>query len=851
MKSPTNVTHLKQFLGLCAYFRDYVPNMSDHTFLLRQLLKKGSPFKWTQDHEHSFENLKHLITDPSVMLHHPNWNASFEVHVDASKHGCGAMLAQEIEGKLKPIRFASRAFNAVESRWTTLQQELFAVKWGLEQFRPYILGRRIKVVTDHANLQWLTTIAPQQAKVARWCMSMAEFDFYIEHRSGATNVVPDVLSRYPVTKVPDCSLVTLPDRKIESFFLLALSVDVPTHTTQEVTETLSPTVIFMSNACLLTHPTCTSPISATGHDSNTDTAKEKPQVNLTSDNSTCSNCNTLPTLDPTELKHLNPQRAAFAELQQKDYWCKNLIKYLSSGQKKISIAHLPTKHQQWVKQMSNRTVVKDDLLMYRDEFMVNPSHYRIMVPNDIELRRKLLQAYHDSPLAMHRGRDATYESLSYDYYWRGMAKHVKNWIRRCPQCIRFKTPDPKHGPMQVHLYQSPFYTIGIDYVGPLPQTPAGNKWIVTAVCPYSNFLVAIPVPDKRATTAARALFDHVFLQYGFPAELLSDRGGEWTNAVVFQLTKLLSIDHVFTTSYRPRLNGATERVHRWLNSAIAIYCDELQTNWQDFLQPAVYTHNVSPIPGMDKLSPFFLVFGRHAPSPETLTLDLPSKPLSQQTYAENLVSRLSDAKKQFDRIKADLRRSQREHYDQNARNLQVHDGMRVYVHRPPPSAQPQGLSPRFTRRFDGPFVVQGLVHGRQDLITLRHEITGQDIGVVNIEKIVVVPTGDPQDLRPESEPLVQPVPIQPAPSQPISPDVAKVAFAFGQVLRSLPRHQAFVSEACKTVYQTMPEARDILSRCGKLKGLVSKCPYLSMKGGAQGGTYVIVLDVKLFDELNK
>ena len=148
---------------------------------------------------------------------------------------------------------------------------------------------------------------------------MAEFDFYIEHRSGATNVVPDVLSRYPVTKVPDCSLVTLPDHKIESFFLLALLVDVPTHTTQEVTDTLSPTVIYMSSACLLTHPTCTSPISARGHGSNTDTAMEKPQVNIADDKPTSSNSNTLPTLDPTELKHLNPQRAAFAELQQKDY----------------------------------------------------------------------------------------------------------------------------------------------------------------------------------------------------------------------------------------------------------------------------------------------------------------------------------------------------------------------------------------------------------------------------------------------------------------------------------------------------------------------------------------------------
>lgn len=71
-----------------------------------------------------------------------------------------------------------------------------------------------------------------------------------------------------------------------------------------------------------------------------------------------------------------------------------------------------------------------------------------------------------------------------------------------------------------------------------------------------------------------------------------------------------------------------------------------------FNQQFTQSHNVSAIPGMNKLSPFFLVFGRHAPSPETLTLALPLKPFSQQTYAENVVSLLSDAKKEFDRIKA-------------------------------------------------------------------------------------------------------------------------------------------------------------------------------------------------------
>ena len=49
------------------------------------------------------------------------------------------------------------------------------------------------MVTDHANLKWLTTMAPQQAKVARWCMSMAEFDFFIEHRKGERNIFPVVI----------------------------------------------------------------------------------------------------------------------------------------------------------------------------------------------------------------------------------------------------------------------------------------------------------------------------------------------------------------------------------------------------------------------------------------------------------------------------------------------------------------------------------------------------------------------------------------------------------------------------------------------------------------------------------
>ena len=213
MPQPHNVSSVKRFLGMVNYFRDYVRNMASHTKHLHSLLCKGIPFAWTDAHKAEFTDLKDVLLSPDTMLYHPDWNSPFELHTDASKHGIGAMLAQWHNGKLCPVKFFSRSFTAVEGRWQTTHQELFAVKHSLEHFRPYLLGCKLTVITDHANLQWLTSISPQQSKFVCWCLSMAEFDFKIEHRAGSANVIcqcPDVLS---------CTLLTHPSTTSDDLFL--------------------------------------------------------------------------------------------------------------------------------------------------------------------------------------------------------------------------------------------------------------------------------------------------------------------------------------------------------------------------------------------------------------------------------------------------------------------------------------------------------------------------------------------------------------------------------------------------------------------------------------------------------
>ena len=352
--------------------------------------------------------------------------------------------------------------------------------------------------------------------------------------------------------------------------------------------------------------------------------------------------------------------------------------------------------------------------------------------------------------------------------------------------------------MQVRSYLYPFHTSGVDY---LATYPSGNKWILTAVCPFSKYLISVPVPDKTATMVAQVLFHHVFLKFGFPAVLQSDRGGEFLNAVLHRITKLLSIKHIFTWSYRPRLNGATERVHHWLNAAIVIFCERHQSDCESYLQPATYSNNASPIQGTKDLDLFFLNFGRHALPPEVISLQLPPHLTSSDTYAQHLVQHLATAHKQFQAIKSDLRRSQREYYDSKSRTITIPPEKQVYMRKHFIGQKP--LATRFICNFDGSFTVIRSYNQRNDLLKLR-AINGDILLPVNVEKLVVVPDDNESNIRPDDLAIdyedIEPETATGIPPNRQNQDLQTIAPHFAKYLLSCTNNKVFTSQACKHVY---------------------------------------------------
>lgn len=70
--------------------------------------------------------------------------------------------------------------------------------------------------------------------------------------------------------------------------------------------------------------------------------------------------------------------------------------------------------------------------------------------------------------------------------------------------------------------------------------------------------MTVPIPDKRATTIAKAIFENFILIYGPMKQLTTDHGTEYLNSTISELCKLLKINHITSTAYHHRSLGTIE-----------------------------------------------------------------------------------------------------------------------------------------------------------------------------------------------------------------------------------------------------------------------------------------------------
>uniref|UniRef100_A0A8C5PED6 Gypsy retrotransposon integrase-like protein 1 n=1 Tax=Leptobrachium leishanense TaxID=445787 RepID=A0A8C5PED6_9ANUR len=196
--APANKKGVQCFIGFCNFYRKFVKNFSAIARPLTNLTKIQTPFRWSEEAQKAFHQLKETITTAPVLAI-PDPTLPYTLEVDASAFAVGSILSQRSKKDdiLRPVSFFSKTLTPAERNYDVGERELLAIKLSLEEWRHLLEGAHhpVVVLTDHRNLEYLQQARRLKPRQARWALFFSRFHMIITYRPGSKNGKADALSR--------------------------------------------------------------------------------------------------------------------------------------------------------------------------------------------------------------------------------------------------------------------------------------------------------------------------------------------------------------------------------------------------------------------------------------------------------------------------------------------------------------------------------------------------------------------------------------------------------------------------------------------------------------------------------
>ena len=676
-KRPETVTEVRSFLGLASYYRRFIQGFASIAGPLHRLTEKNRPFVWTDECEKAFVDLRERLTTAPI-LSYPLPDCQFILDTDASGFALGAVLSQVQNSQEKVVAYASRNLSKPEKNYCVTRRELLAVIFALKHFKPYIYGRAITLRTDHGALRWLTNFKDPEGQLARWLEMISQYDITLLHRPGRQHGNADGLSR----KCNQCGRDE-PDKQsameLPSLADVAGQAEVPQPQNAEVAAVKSEKKRKTGNVSVMIE---------------TDTGITKDGVH--------KKCGQVRNIAfDAEITKADIRQAQLAE--------PTLGKLLKMKEQQVNkptwheIAAMSSEFKTYWSQWT-QLEIRDGMLCRKWESDDGKQiTYKVIMPS--KFRQVILKELHDSKTAAHLGVRKTKEKIQERYYWVGLSKDVRSFIRKCCKCTRRKSPREKRSPLQQYPVGAPMERIALDILGPLPTSDRGNNYILVVGDYFTKWVEAYALPNQRAEVIAKTVVEQFVCRFGVPREMHSDQGRNFESKVMAEVCQLLGIHKTRTTPYNPKSDGFIERFHKTLMNMVATLIDpsKSQRDWDEQLPYAMCAYR-SSVQESIRDTPNMMMLGRNIELPVDLTCEKPegrTSPLDTD-YAEELRKRLCLA---HEKARGNLKLAaehQRRNYDRKSKPNKVKEGMLVWMHN---VAVKKGQSPKLALPWEGPFKV--------------------------------------------------------------------------------------------------------------------------------------------------
>ncbi|WVZ51850.1 hypothetical protein U9M48_002953 [Paspalum notatum var. saurae] len=242
---------------------------------------------------------------------------------------------------------------------------------------------------------------------------------------------------------------------------------------------------------------------------------------------------------------------------------------------------------------------------------------RLVVPKDMELRKKILDEAHTSMFTLHPGSNKMYQDLKQKFWWTRMKREIAKYVSECDVCQRVKADHLKPAgmlqPLAVPAWK--WEDIHMDFIVGLPRTQKGYDSIWVIIDRFTKSAHFIPVKTTyRAKQYAELYISRIVSLHGVPLTLTSDRGSLFLSRFWEQLQTALGTNLIHSSAYHPQTSGQVERVNQILEDMLRACALTYSTKWDECLPLAEFAYNNSYQKSLD-MAPFEALYGRRCRTP--------------------------------------------------------------------------------------------------------------------------------------------------------------------------------------------------------------------------------------------
>ena len=283
--------------------------------------------------------------------------------------------------------------------------------------------------------------------------------------------------------------------------------------------------------------------------------------------------------------------------------------------------------------ISQQFFLESDILYKIDEF----SQPLIVVPES--MRIEVLSFCHDCPISGgHMEFLKTLNKVRERFYWPKFTEDVKNWVESCKDCQSYKRRIGKPlGLLSPIKPSGVFERWQMDFLGKFKTSKTGKMYLIVAIEQITKWVEAVAVSDESAKTAAKFFVENIVCRFGAPKELGTDRGTAFCSELMEEVMMVTGTEHRPSTAYHSQSQGAVERANSVIINRLAMYCSTNQKDWDTAVPLCAFAINTS-VSETTKMSPYFLLYGRHATFPLEVSLNpkLIEKEVNLNDYAADL-----------------------------------------------------------------------------------------------------------------------------------------------------------------------------------------------------------------------